>query len=166
MNLTSERLIYIPVTETEWEGYKAWYTNDDVMKYVTGKGLTEEQTKERFAKAIATNQAHPEVGLYLVKDRNTDENIGIAKLAYMDNDLTTAEVGYGMMPKHWGVGYASEMLRCLVSHSRTLPKVKTLIGIVNPKNGTSVKVLTKQDFNLDKSEELAGTLVEYYKLNL
>ncbi|WP_299456650.1 GNAT family N-acetyltransferase [uncultured Microscilla sp.] len=165
MNLTSERLLYIPVTEAEREGYMAWYTNDEVMKYITGKGLTKAQANERFAKAIESNLANPEMGLYVVKHRDTNKNIGIAKLAYF-NDDNTAEVGYGMMPDSWGKGYATEMLLCLMAHCRTLPQIKTLVGIVKPENKASVKVLTKQGFVLDKVALSRGGEEAYYKLDL
>lgn len=161
MNLTSERLIYIPVTEAEREGYMAWYTNDEVMKYITGKGLTQAQANERFAKAIESNLANPEMGLYVVKHRQNNDYIGIAKLAYLDEH--TAEVGYGMMPENWGKGYATEMLLCLMAHCRTLPQVKSLVGIVNPENEASVKVLTKQGFTLDNSPETSSKAEAYYR---
>lgn len=164
MQLSSERLIYLPVTNNDRENYMAWYTNDEVMKYITGKGLSQTAANERFIKAVKNNEAHPEVGLYLAKHRQSEEFIGIAKLTYMND--TQAEVGYGMMPAYWGMGYATEMLQCLVTYAQSIARIKELIGIVNPENLPSVKVLTKQGFELYEHEELPEEGAAYYRLKL
>lgn len=164
MQLSSERLIYLPVTKNDRENYMAWYTNDDVMKYITGEGLNQVAADERFIKAIKNNEAHPEVGLYLAKHRQSGQFIGIAKLTYIND--TQAEVGYGMMPAYWGMGYATEMLQCLMTYAQSIPQIKELIGIVNPENSSSVKVLTKQGFEWYENDELQEGNAVYYRLKL
>ncbi|OJJ14958.1 hypothetical protein BKI52_41125 [marine bacterium AO1-C] len=165
MNLTSERLIYTQVTLAEKENYMRWYTDDVVMKYITGAGLNKEQAEARFAKSLDTNQTYPNMGFYTVKHQESGEFIGIAKFTYLDEEQTQIEVGYGMMPEHWGQGYATEMLRCLMTHAQSFPQTKELIGIVNPENNASVKVLTKQGFSLYRAT-FGEQPAEYYKFEL
>jgi len=165
MTLTSERLVYTQVTLAEKENYMRWYTDNAVMQYITGTGLTNEQAEARFAKTLQTNEAYPTMGFYVVKNEANGEFIGIAKFTYLDDAHTQAEVGYGMMPEYWGMGYGSEMLRCLVAYARSFSDIKELIGIVNPENDASIRVLTKQGFSLCQAT-FGEAPTEHYKLEL
>lgn len=170
MQLTSERLIYIKITPAEKADYMRWYTNDDVMKYLTGQGLTQDEAEQRFAKALTTNETYPEGGFFIVQSKDNKEFIGIAKFTYLEEkglkEKDQVEVGYGMMPDYWGQGYASEMLRCLIQYAKTLPHVRALIGIVNPENESSVKVLTKQGFELYRAKAFGEQPEEHYRLEI
>ncbi|HAS41725.1 MAG TPA: hypothetical protein DCS93_14700 [Microscillaceae bacterium] len=165
MTLASERLIYTQVTFAEKENYMRWYTDDVVMRHITGTGLTKEQAEARFAKTLKTNETYPNMGFYTAKNQASREFVGIAKFTYLDEAQTQVEVGYGMMPEYWGAGYATEMLCCLMKHAQAFPNIKELIGIVNPENDASVKVLTKQGFALYKAT-FGENPAEYYKLEL
>lgn len=165
MTLTSERLIYTQVTQAEKENYMSWYTDDTVMQYITGKGLTKEQADARFEKTLATNAANPNMGFYTANHRESGGFVGIAKFTYLNEEQTQAEVGYGMMPGYWGQGYATEMLVCLMKHAHSFPNIEELVGIVNPENLPSVKVLTKQGFTLYRAT-FGEQPSEYYQLKL
>lgn len=164
MELISERLVYNKITNAEFPDYRSWYTNDEVMKYITGKGLTEQEAGARFKKALETNGKTPEMGFYAVYKKKEGVFTGIAKIVYFKDDQ--AEVGYGSLPEFWGKGYASEMLLCLVNYSRSLPRIKELIAIVNPENAASKKVLTNQRFVWHETNLEDGRPVEYYRLIL
>ena len=69
MQLNSERLIFTKATETDRKNYLSWYTNDTVMKYITGKGMTDEAANARFEFALETNNKFPELGFYAVNKK-------------------------------------------------------------------------------------------------
>ncbi|ELR73548.1 acetyltransferase, gnat family, putative [Fulvivirga imtechensis AK7] len=163
MYLASERLVYSKFRESEYAIYASWYTNAAVMKHITGKALTEQEARERFGKAMATNQEHPDMGFFAARLKATNQFIGIAKLAYYQSEYI--EVGYGFLPEYWGKGFATEMLTFLVDYSRHLPGGRDLIAIVDPKNTGSKKVLTNQGFVLYDSKPEDGRPTEYYKLS-
>ncbi|MDN5200231.1 GNAT family N-acetyltransferase [Fulvivirgaceae bacterium BMA10] len=164
MELISERLVYTKVSEAEFDNYMSWYTSDEVMKHITGKGLTYEEGRARFERTLRINQAYSDIGFYAVKKKDDDTFVGIAKLTrYKDKQ---AEVGYGSLPAFWGQGYATEMLCCLVNYAKTMPWIKELIGIVDPDNQGSVKVLTNHGFKLYEKNILDGKPAAYYRLKL
>ncbi len=162
MDLVSERLSYPQVYTADIKDYLSWYTDDEVMKYITGRGLTRPEAEARFKVALGINDQHPDAGLYAVRKRGSDLFVGIAKFVYKDPH--EAEVGYGMLPEYWGKGYASEILDCMVKLSKKHHRVTKLIAIVNPENLNSRKVLTKKGFTFDKQVMEGNFLVEYYKL--
>lgn len=162
MDFVSERLSYHKFTPLDIKDYLSWYTNNEVMKYITGRGLTQPEAEARFKIALGMNDQHPDAGLYAVRKRGSDEFVGIAKFVYKDPH--EAEVGYGMLPEYWGKGYASEILDCMVKLSKKHHRVTKLIAIVNPENLSSKKVLAKKGFVFDKQITEDNFLLEYYKL--
>ena len=84
-----------------------------------------------------------------------------AKLVHMDDDL---EVGYALLKKHWGNGFASEITENLVVHAKKHFPEKKIIAIVNLGNDASKKVLIKQQFIKYNSGNLDGFDVEYFEL--
>jgi RimJ/RimL family protein N-acetyltransferase len=164
MPLTSDRLIYTQITPADRAVYMSWYTNNDVMKYITGKGLSPQDAQARFEKALKANESNPEIGFFAVRNKEDNTFIGIAKFTFLTN--TQVEVGYGSLPQFWGKGYASEMLRCLIDHADTIPQLDELIAIINAGNTASKNVAIKQGFQLYDTSHENNTLVEYYKLHL
>ena len=164
MNLTSERLVYKKFTNSERSNYLSWYTNDFVMKYITGKALTEKEANARFEKAIEINKKYLEVGFYLAKKKEDNTFIGLVKLVYLKDNQ--AEIGYGLMPEYWGNKYASEMLKYFVNYSKRISKINELIAIVDPYNNASKKVLSDQSFKFYKKGFEDDRPTEYYKLIL
>ncbi len=164
MNLESQRLTYLKFTEDQYDNYVKWYTDADVMKYITGRPLTLEEAKVRFDKALLNNKEHEGMGLYAISHKQSERFAGIAKFALLE--AGQAEVGYGFLTDFWGQGYASEVLECLVNHAKKLNDIRELVGIVNKENLASKKVLTKKGFEYFKEEEEKGQTSEYYRLFL
>lgn len=162
MYLASERLVYSKFKESEYATYASWYTNADVMKHITGKALTDQEARERFAKAMATNKEYPEMGFFAARLKETHQFIGIAKLTYYQSEFI--EVGYGFLPEYWGRGFATEMLTFFVDYSRNLRQERGLMAIVDPGNVGSKKVLTNHGFVLYDTRLEDGRPTEYYKL--
>ena len=161
MDLVSERLSYHKFTPTDINDYLSWYTHDEVMKHITGRGLTQDEAQARFKIALGINAQHPDAGFYAVRKRGADVFVGIAKFVYKDPH--DAEVGYGMLPEYWGRGYASEILDCMVKLAHKHHRITRLIAIVNPENHGSTKVLAKKGFVFYKEESEDNKPVHYYK---
>jgi len=162
--LESERLIYKKASEPDRSNYINWYTNDTVMKYITGKGMTDEAANARFEFALDTNKKFPELGFYSANKKEDNTFVGLVKLVYYGN--MQAEVGYGLMPEFWGKKFATEMLKCFIDYSKTLPKIKELIAIVDPENILSIKLLKNQSFIYFKNGIENKRKVEYYILSI
>jgi len=162
--LESERLIYKKASEPDRSNYINWYTNDTVMKYITGKGMTDEAAKVRFEFALDTNKNFPELGFYSVNKKVDNAFVGLGKLVYYGKKQV--EVGYGLMPEFWGKKYATEILKCFIDYSITLPKIKELIAIVDPENIPSKKILANQSFTYLKKGLENERPVEYYILSI
>lgn len=99
----------------------------------------------------AGSQAIGYVGLTQAAGRTVEREaesvraIGYVKLM-QEEGLTAereAELGFRLARRSWGRGYASEAAKAVVEDAFGSDKVDRLIGIVDPNNGASVRVLQK-----------------------
>ena len=160
----SERLTYQKFSKDLYGVYVKWYTDDDVMKYITGRGLTQEEVESRFEKAIQENSRHPQMGLYAVIEKDTNQFVGIAKLTTLN--VGQAEVGYGFLKPYWGKGYASEVLQNLIKCGKRLEQINELIAIVHPDNVASKNVLSKAKFSFLRKVTDGDVVSEYHGLQI
>jgi ribosomal-protein-alanine N-acetyltransferase len=144
--------------------YSLLATNADVMKYITGKGLTLAEAEDRFLKALALTESNPGAGFFTVRNIPNGDFIGIAKLVQLDD--RQHEVGYMLLPEFWSQGFATGLVKCLLDIARDNRYKGELTGIVDPANPASIRVLTKFGFQLFETGLMDGLEAAYYKLKL
>ncbi|KQS34052.1 GNAT family N-acetyltransferase [Dyadobacter sp. Leaf189] len=144
VRLESERLSYEKFTQEHFADYFRLVSEQDVMQYITGAALNEEQAKARFQVALNADRGLHHFGFLAVFEKETGTFTGLAKIVPFETNL--CEIGYALFPAFWGKGYATEITRTMVSYAKQLGNVPELIALVSPENHSSVKVLTKQGF--------------------
>ncbi len=174
MKLKSERLTYTRHTPNSFEDYKRMTMNYEIMKFIHGKALTEEEVIERFAKVLTANTMDDVLGYYAVIKNDTAEVIGLAKLLYFaaekgsieGKEKGIVEVGYLLEPEFWGKGYATEITKYFTKFAKGFSGIKEVIGIVNPENEASKNVLLKCGYELYNTSLFENKPAEWYKLKL
>ncbi len=164
MDLSSVRLTYTLLTPADFARYEQLVMNEAVMKYITGKALNHEEAKQRFQVAMYATRAFAGAGFFIAKSRHDGIFVGIVKLVGFEKDK--AEVGYMLLPEYWGKGYASEMLETMILLARQQQHANELIGIVDPENPASIRVLTKFGFRQYETGQIDGLPATYFSLNL
>lgn len=144
--------------------YSRLVTNEQVMKYITGKALTQTEAELRFQKALQLTEEDPVAGFLVVMNNLNSEFIGVGKLVLMAENQY--EIGYMLLPEYWGKGFASEIVWCMVNFAKRAQTADELIGIVDPENPASIRVLTKFRFELYETGLIDGLPAAYYKLVL
>jgi hypothetical protein len=138
--------------------------NEKVMMYITGKALTSKEAAERLKTMTDVNAQIAELGFYMVHAKNERKFIGLGKLVYIDE--STAEIGYSLLPMHWGKKYASEIAGFFIDYANSIPYIENLIALVNPENIPSKKLLTKYGFGWQETGFLNERPTEIHKLSL
>ena len=144
MHFESERLIYNKFNPSHFPDYVRLVSHEDVMKHITGSALNIEDAHKRFQVALDADRNRADMGFLAVKEKETDEFIGLSKIVPFENGMT--EIGYALLPEFWGKGYASEITKRLIEYAQELGNISELIGVVDPQNEPSIHVLTKQNF--------------------
>ena len=88
-------------------------------------------------------------GLFMVELRDTFEPIGMCGLIKRDN-LPDADVGFAFLPKYWMKGYAFESASAILKYAKGTCGLKRILGIVNPSNAASIRVLEKLGLKFER----------------
>jgi [ribosomal protein S5]-alanine N-acetyltransferase len=164
MEIRTERLILKSLTSDDFGLYSSLVVNSDVMKYITGNALSVSQAEQRFQKALYGFKNVNGTGYFIAKTNDSDEFVGVVKLVKLNQEQ--AEVGYMLKPEFWGRGFASEMTECMIKLAVEVKIAPELIGIVDPENPASIRVLTRFGFGLYETGQIDGLDAAYYKLKL
>jgi len=89
-----------------------------------------------------------ESSLLIIQDQSSKAIIGLMFLHESESDDSSIEVrlGYLIAEKHWGKGYATELVQGLVHWCKSIEKIKSISGGVESGNIGSIKVLERSDF--------------------
>ncbi len=161
---TSKRLIFEKFSESDFDNYYKLCGNFEVMKFITGKALTLEETRDRFNKMNEINKQDNRLGFFLVRSIENNQFVGLAKLIILSPGQL--ELGYSLLPDFWGQNFASEIADHLINFSFTLPEIKSLIGIIDPDNHISRKLLNKRGFKSFETKIEHRRQAEYLRLEI
>lgn len=131
--MKSERTTLRPFTLDDYDNLRLLDIEADIMKYTPAKvPQTEEQTRARIERYSKMN------GVYACELSDTKEFVGWFML--IPTDLEYPEVGFMIVKKFWGKGFATEVAAELIKNQAGV-SARTLID-----NQASISVLKKLGF--------------------
>ncbi len=92
-------------------------------------------------------------GMFLVELKDGGRHIGTCGLLKRDS-LPDADVGYALLPEHWGKGYAIEAVAAVLSYGRDTHGLNRILAIVSPDNSSSIRVLEKAGLKFERMMQL------------
>ena len=98
-------------------------------------------------------------GLYLVELKDGGESIGICGLIKRDT-LENVDIGYAFLPKFWLKGYAIEAAMAVKEYARNVIGLKRIVGITDPENAGSIRVLERIGMTFEKMVKLSEDDIE------
>ncbi len=97
--------------------------------------------------------------------KSNGQLIGMTGLKYLD-DLREVDIGYRLLPAHWGRGLATEASRPAIRYGFGVLHLERIIGLVDPANVASVRVLEKLGLNFSEMVEYRGSPAAKYTTNI
>lgn len=146
--LETDRLLLREFDEDDVGPFYVMGSDPDIIRYVggPGSGLTNlEQALEVLrSRPIADYQKYG-YGRWACVHKATGALIGFAGLKYLE-DQQEIDLGYRLLPAWWGQGLATEAGRAVVEYGRSRLHIDEIIGLVDPRNTASARVLEKLNF--------------------
>jgi GrpB-like predicted nucleotidyltransferase (UPF0157 family)/GNAT superfamily N-acetyltransferase len=141
-------------------------SDSEVMKYIGRDGLI--QTKEeveRFLNMAIPYQEENGFGFCSVFEKGSGAFVGQAGLFHLgfDEAQSEIEIAYRLLPKFWGKGYGTELVRALIQWGFDHLAVDKLIAIVHPENNRSRHILDKVGMMHTGEAEYFGKKVQRYE---
>jgi [ribosomal protein S5]-alanine N-acetyltransferase len=150
--MISERLILKKVEAQDRAYYVPQVMTDNVMRYITGKGLLEKEAHERFDLAMQFGLINPDFGIFSVWLKDTSTYIGLARMKLDDDG--SVEIGYNLLEEFWSKGYGFEIAKTLMDFLILKTEKRNIYALVEPENIGSVKIVEK--LGLKKTGEKSG----------
>lgn len=160
--------IYIEkfLSEVDFHHYFSLVSDEKVMAMVTERGIPLEEARDNYKSLLEKNKAHKDFGSFKVFERDTNNFIGLGKLAINEEDLSEAEIGYLLLPEFWGKGYGSEIATLLLNKVEESKALHRIIAIIDPNNVASKKILLNNSFISEKICEIDGLPGEILSKNI
>ncbi len=106
---------------------------------------TKEHAKAYIMNGPKTSYQQYGFGLFHVSIKSTGEAIGLAGLTKREY-LSFPELGYALLPRYWGNGYAKEAAKSVVNFGYQELDIKRIMALVKHDNPGSQSVLRSVGF--------------------
>lgn len=155
-------MLYRKFTANDFELYYQLVSNERVMAQITERAIPLEEAKANFEKLLIRNDKNQVFGSYAFFHPDSHVFIGLGHVTLMKQELVEAELGYMLLPEHWGKGYGDMVADRLLSLVKQTD-LKVIKAIIDPDNRASRKILVSRGFTSAWIGEIEGLSGEVLK---
>jgi RimJ/RimL family protein N-acetyltransferase len=120
------------------------------LRHIGDKGVrTEDDARRYIADGPLASYARLGFGLYAVELRESGALIGICGLLKRDW-LDDVDLGFALLPDHWGQGYAFEAASAVLAEAREGHGLRRIVAVTSLENEASIQLLGKLGFRLER----------------
>ena len=166
--IETERLILREIPPSDREAMFRLDSDPEVHRYLGGEPLTDIGQADEVIRFIRRQYADNGIGRWAVLHKHTGTFIGWAGLKWvtepMNGHTHYYDLGYRLMHKHWGKGYATEAARAWVDYAFRIIGTDAVYALTECGNTASDNVLLKAGFRLADRFELEGVAHNWYEI--
>ncbi len=162
--LETQRLLLREFMLQDLEELYRMNSDKQVMKYI-GDGSTRTYTgqQEELQKLIGFYVKNPGMGIWAVLLKEENIFAGAAGLVWYDK-TDKVEVGYRLLPEHWGKGIAIEATLALLAYGFLVLGLNMIVSSAHPDNTASRRVMEKAGFTFKDIRFQYGCEQAYYEI--
>ncbi|MYL48101.1 GNAT family N-acetyltransferase [Halobacillus litoralis] len=144
--LSTKRTVMKEIQTRDYKEVKELYLHPVVRKYLGGP-----RDEDSMAALFEGMQTSDENSFYLVvREKATDHFIGLISLdPYHDRE--NIELSYQLLPRWWGEGYGSEIVKEVIDYAFNELNLKKITAETQMANVYSCRLLEKAGMKLDKT---------------
>ena len=142
-SLTTARLRLEPMTDAHLHGLFEMNRDLDVMRYITGKPDTLEDTQAMIDR-VKARWAEWGYSWWTFFEIETGEIVGAGCIQHLGRDAANPhEIGWRLRRDRWNRGYGSEAARRMAAFAFDDLRAPQLVAVCDPANEASSHVMTK-----------------------
>lgn len=151
-NLQSKRLNTREISLEDLDCWTEYLSDLDCIKYYPIAPFNSAKERAKFwIERQMDRYKNKQFGLLALLDKNTNAFIGQCGLLTQDVEgIQEIEVGYHVLKKYWGNGYAPEAAKMFMDFGFESNQTDSIISIINTENTKSISVAKKNGLHLDK----------------
>lgn len=132
------------------------HQDEEIMAYLGGK-RSRRQTKNYMAFALDHWDKYG-YGIWILREIATGAFVGRGGLRNSElGGKPEVEIAYGLLPKFWNKGLATELVQSLLEIGLSDLKLSRLACVTHPDNIASQRVLEKTGFQYEKMVDFNGS---------
>jgi len=169
--LETERLILRELKETDVEGLFELDSNAEVHKYLGNNPIKTKEQAEENIQFIRKQYKERNIGRFAVIEKSSGEFIGWCGLKLnqgkeeeLNGFSNFIDIGYRLIPKFWGKGYASEAAFVCLEFGFKQMNYDCIYGAAETENSGSNKILQKIGLHFINEFNHKSIKVNWYQL--
>lgn len=167
--IETERLILREILEEDEKALFELDSDPDVHEFVGKKPIETLEQIKMVITFIRQQYLDYGVGRWAVVEKSSGNVIGWAGLKFIDEKVNGHkdfyELGYRLMKKHWGKGYATEASKAIVEFGFEELEAEDIYAMTDPKNLASKKVLEKTGFKYIETFNFSEEPTDWFKIS-
>jgi len=162
----TKRLRIRPLNENDVESWKIFLSNPDATEHILIEEEITDDLAQNWIKKQLKRYNDSGYGLMAIENKETGEFIGqCGLLAQEVAGVKEVEIGYHMLPEHWGKGYATEAAGHFKEYAFANNICESVIAMILPKNVGSQMVASRNGMNKEKTVMWRGMKAYVYRVN-
>lgn len=154
--LETERLILRLASDDDAEFVLELLNDPSFVRNIGDKGVrTVADAREYISSRLVDSYERHGFGLYVVELKATGDPAGICGLVKRES-LEDPDVGFAFLPRFWSRGYAFESAAAVMAYAREVLGLGRVVGVVNPDNDGSIRVLEKLGLRFERMVALSA----------
>jgi RimJ/RimL family protein N-acetyltransferase len=145
--LQTERLLLRPITMADRDAFFDIHSDAETLKYWSGEPISERSEADSLVKREIEMSLQEKCLNWAVALPDSNLLIGKFVLFTFSEQNRRAEVGYILDRRHWGLGYMSEVMSCVLDYAFNVLKLHRLEADTDPDNVASLALLEKFGFS-------------------
>ncbi len=161
----TDRLIIRTVTLEDATDSFEIYGDAEVMKFVDGSPPYEniERSELNLKRGMEYQNIHG-ISHWGMIEKSSNKFIGHCGFNLFENGPEFELVAH-VNRKYWNMGFATEAAKACIDHAFSCLNTQTIVGLVEPENIGSVRLLEKLKMVYDSEVEEDGIQLKLYKLH-
>jgi [ribosomal protein S5]-alanine N-acetyltransferase len=147
IKLETERLILRELQPSDDIGMFELDSNPLVHQYLGNNPIHTIKEARNVIDLVRSQYDRNGIGRWATIEKESGNFIGWSGLKFIEepenNRVRFYDVGYRLMPKYWGKGYATESAKAAIDYGFTQLKLNEIIGSANVENTRSRRALEK-----------------------
>ena len=164
--LQSARLRTRFITTEDVIPWQEFFNDPEAIELFPNFGLnTIEERAQHWIDRLLARYRENRYGLQMLIDKQTNSLIGQCGLLLQEVDgIQELEVGYHIIKKYWGKGYAPEAARLFLDFAVEHDLADSVISIIDIRNAKSMRVADKNGLLRDKQTRWMDLDVFIYRI--
>ena len=141
------RLILREVLPSDVDGIFALDSDPEVVKYFPNQLMTDRAQAEKLIDYIRKQYQENGIGRWAIVEKESNNFVGWSGLKFVTDTVNNQshfyDVGYRLLRKFWGKGYATETAFASLEYGFNVMQLNEIFAGVHIENGASDRIITK-----------------------